>query len=321
MLHNFKQSSTTMAHINASVKRKLNEQPSEYKIHDPYFEKVINPDYSGVYLKPSFLTNPERLVGNAKQYYETLKSNNLVKSDGIMVIDTKSNLNLRKKITVKNVLQTFIMEDCFLGVLSQPMQIKKIENLIKGVESLYKAELDENIKTFSQKSLEIKCDCSYLTLNVHCSSYTQTYGELSNFASENENKPLQIELFYSFDDYPGVSEDVVSQLKFCKVRFEAPRFVEYLKKYALDYYNSIQKAIQKKKKKLEESDELDEIMNDENLDTFIDKYLPTPPEEILDELPEEILDLERKEPIEENNTTFLAPVPKEKKAENKRKRK
>ena len=131
-----------MANIKATVKRKLNEQPSEYKIHDPYFEKLMNSEHSSVYLKPSFLTNPERLVGNAKQYYETLKSNNLIKSDGILVIDTKSNLNIRKRVTVKNVLLSFIMEDCFLGVLAQPVHIKKIENLIKVVESLYKAELD-----------------------------------------------------------------------------------------------------------------------------------------------------------------------------------
>ena len=314
-----------MANIKATVKRKLNEQPSEYKIHDPYFEKLINSEHSNIYLKPSFLTNPERLVGNAKQYYETLKSNNLIKSDGILVIDTKSNLNIKKRVTVKNVLLSFIMEDCFLGVLAQPVHIKQIENLVKVVESLYKAEIDDNIKTFSQKSLEFTCDQSHLTLNVHCSSYSQTYGELSNFSTNSEAKPLQIELFYSFDNYPGVSEDVVSQLKYCKVRFEAPKFVEYLKMYADDYYNSIQRALQKKKQKLEESDdEFVKMLNASDIDSFLDQYLPEPPEEFPDDIPESFLESEgeAKEIPETHHSPKLEhPTTMREKKSDKRKRK
>ena len=261
--------------VKAVVKRKAKAEKEEYKVHDPAFEKEMNTPNCKVNLKPVFLTNPDRLLGNAKHYFDVLRNNKLVNEEnGILVLKTMSNINVKNKVNVKNQLLAFILEDCFLGALCQPEQITKIEQLIERVANKYKSNNGQNITTFAEDAIEITCENeSELTLNIICSTYAQTYGELSSFAEDTsfENKPLQIELSYSFDGCRVLNlPKLESELQYCKVRFEAPKLLNYLKNgHGAHYYREIQNAKSNKKRKPQNS----------AVDKMIDEYLPTLSEE------------------------------------------
>lgn len=221
-----------------------------------------------MYIKTTFLTNPERLSGNAKQYYEFLRKNEfLTQNNGIILFDTTSNLNLKNRINLKKNLQTCILEDCFLDLLAQPSNIKNIENLVLEVENAYKQQLDEDIEAYAKNNCTFVCDDSKLVLNLQCSSYGSTYGEMSSYNRVNAKSPnsVQIELSYTFEDFPGLDDDFLNEIQYCRVRFEAPKLLKYLKQYAADYLIKINKAKSNKRSKKD----LKELEND--LDEYIDQ--------------------------------------------------
>ena len=224
--------------ITATVTRRDISSFSEHRVDDPNFVKEVNPKESTVLVELSYLTNPERLVGNAKHYFDTILKNNLYKGNGVLLFSTKSNLNLKNRMNVKNQLKTFVMEDCFLNILTQQEYIEKIEQLVLEIENEYKRKLDDNIKTFAQNALDFTCPTSSLTLTVVCSSYASTYGELSSFNNARKTeKPVQLELTYSFND-----KSLSDELQHCRVRFEAPLFIHYLKTFAKHFLRQIYKV-------------------------------------------------------------------------------
>lgn len=226
------------APIPAIVNRRAINNFAEHRVDDPNFVKNVNPKESTVLVELSYLTNPERLVGNAKHYFDVLNKNGLFKSNGVLLFSTKSNLNIKNKGNIKNQLKTFILEDCFLNILSQSKYIEQIENLVAEIENAYRKKLDDNIKTFAQNALDFECSDSLLTLTVVCSSYASTYGELSTFRNSKPiEKPVQLELGYSFTD-----DTLTEELQYCRVRFEAPKFIAYLKTYSTHFLQQIEKV-------------------------------------------------------------------------------
>ena len=250
--------------IKATVNRRTINSFSEHRVDDPNFIREANSKESTVLVELSYLTNPERLVGNAKHYFDTLTRNHLYNGNGVLLFNTKSNLNLRNKMNVKNQLKTFILEDCFLDILSQSKYIEQIENLVLEIENEYKKKLDDNIKTFAQNALDFTCPDSFLTLTVVCSSYASTYGELSTFGTQfkSTEKPVQLELTYSFTD-----KNIAEELQHCRVRLEAPLFLAYLKKYSHHFLRQIQKV-----QKINDFDEFPELNH------FMDELIPNIPE-------------------------------------------
>ena len=241
--------------ITAKVSRRAINNFSEHRVDDPNFLKEVNPKDSTVLVELSYLTNPERLVGNAKHYFDTLMKKKLFKGEGVLLFSTKSNLNLRNKINIKNQLKTFIMEDCFLNVLCQTRYIEQLKGLVTEIENEYTRKLDDNIKTFAQNALDFTCPESLLTLTVVCSSYASTYGELATYKNNNksEHKPVQLEITYSFDD-----NYLAEELQHCRVRFEAPMFLQYLRTYAPYFLKQINKV---QSTELEELDDISSYMD------------------------------------------------------------
>ena len=253
-----------------SMKRKSLDI-SEFKVKDPRFEKEINSIDSPIHIKTTYLTNSERLVGNAKQFFELLRKNKLISNNGIILFDTTSNLNIKNRVNLKKNLQTCIMEDCFLEILSHPENIRDIEAMVEEVEQAYKLQLDDGIEAFANNGTTYKCDQSNLELYLSCSSYSSTYGDMSNYSKNNSaEKPVQIELKYCFDNFKGLNKSFLDEIQYCRVRFEAPRFINYLKYYALDYLNRIKKAQQHKKIKINN----EQIYNENEYNSYLDDIFP-----------------------------------------------
>ena len=244
------------------VKRGSNTMIVETQVEDPSFEQTINPKDSSVYLKLTYYTNPNRLLGNAKTYFDILHRHKFIKG-GVLYFDTRSNMStIRTKMNVRNLLHSFIMEDCFLHELCQAETIEKTTSLISQVRETYKSQLKKNIKTYAEDSLEITSDESPLELTLICSSYPSTYGEYAR-SSQNtkgtEEPKLQIRLGYNIEKMP-VSSDTAKDLEFCMVRCDADMFLKYISLYGEAYYKRIQadkmdlktmQETQNKKQKLE----------------------------------------------------------------------
>lgn len=250
----------------------------ETQIEDPSFEQIINLKDSPVFLKVAYYTHPDRLLGNAKTYYDILKKHKLLGSeDGIIYFDTRSNLApiKTKQMNVRNLLQSFLLEDCFLGVLCDPDTINQTESMIKRVREAYKKQLKKNIKTYAEDKLTLTSDDSELEVMVICSSYPSTYGEYSRSAKitqEVEEEPkLQIKLCYNLEKAP-ISQDTADSLEFCIVRFDADNFLKYISQYGQSYYDRIQ--TEKRGKNTEDKDtefkksKLEEGRSSENSEDF-----------------------------------------------------
>lgn len=259
------------APVTATVSRKTINSFSEHRVDDPNFLREVNSKDSTVLVELSYLTNPERLVGNAKHYFETLEKNGLFKGEGVLLFNTKSNLQLRNKMNIKNQLKTFIMEECFLNVLSQSRYIEQLKGLVVEIENESTRKLDDNIKTFAQNALDFTCPESLLTLSVICSSYASTYGELATFKNNHkqEYQPVQLEITYSFKD-----KYLAEELQHCRARFEAPMFLEYLKTYSSHFLRQIKKV-----QGTIEDTELDDISSFMDLLPDIPDIVETPRQE------------------------------------------
>ena len=88
------------------------------------------------------------------------------------------------------------------------------------------------------------CDESQLTLSIVISTYVRTYG-VNNTGSGTDDG-LQLELSYTFDNCSQSTPELIKKLKYCTVRLDADRFINYLK----TYQNQIIERVEEKHKEI-----------------------------------------------------------------------
>ena len=228
------------------MKRKESSSKKESVLVDTSFSSKCNDPDSRIVKRLQWMSNPLRLVGSAKQYFELLvKHKYFSNARGVIIFDSRINTNMtfKNKLQFKNLLQTFVLETTLFKYLTTDYAISNIENLIKDVENEYISEQEEGSKEFIIKCEQIICkEINNLILNISVSTYNSTYkDEIKMNDDENINYPsLQIELSYDESSIPEIAEE----LKYCRVRYDVETFMEYLKNYAASFIDKIDRKLE-----------------------------------------------------------------------------
>ena len=234
-----------------SVKRKNLDRIIESVYTDAPFESMLNPPDTKYYKENRWYSNPERIPYTPKQYLDALLNHGILLPDvinsgvGLFVFLTKQIQSINKgKVPSNGMLQGFIIEVPMLKILFKDEVIKQIEDLKRDVELQVAEEEELNVNNYIQEGLEFVCDESQLTLSIVISTYVRTYG-VNNTGSGTDDG-LQLELSYTFDNCSQSTPELIKKLKYCTVRLDADRFINYLK----TYQNQIIERVEEKHKEI-----------------------------------------------------------------------